>query len=136
MKVYENRIASSFQAVDDAVHIIIDVLKRECNMHDKHLLFKVSFMLREILNNAVEHGNRFDPSKTVYCCVSYYERYLAFEIEDEGAGIPLSLLHSNTTDETLLRERQRGYETIKEMSFTIELSGSKVYVKFDLHQEA
>lgn len=133
MVIYENRIASSFQAVDDAVHEIVDALKSLCNIHDKHLLFKVSFMLREIMNNAVEHGNRFDLSKYVTCSVSFEETYLMFVVSDEGAGIPESLARVVPNSEKLLRERQRGYETIRDMAFEISIEGTCVTVKLHIN---
>lgn len=135
MIVYENKIASSFQAVDDTVHAIVDTLRERCGVSDKHVIFKVGFMLREVMNNAVEHGNHFDESKWVACVVSFLGRYLLFEVRDEGEGIPLSLLNPLSGDELLLRERQRGYETIRDMAFSIEIIGNAVYVKLDLNQE-
>lgn len=134
--VFEGKIASSFQAVDDAVRGIQAALQEHCNLRDTHVLFKVSFMLREIMNNAVEHGNRFSPDKRVYCKVQYFPSHLLFEVADEGEGIPLSLLNPALGDGNLLRERRRGMETIQDMAFAIEIINNRVLIRLELTQEA
>lgn len=141
MILYENRIASSFQAVDEAVHEIIDALKAQNPQKpmfelDNHKLFKISFMLREILNNAVEHGNHFDLEKLVTCRVYSDPLGLVFEVSDEGKGIDLRTQSTEQNDDILLRERHRGYQTILEMAFKLNIVANQVTVTLELNQEA
>lgn len=128
MVIYDQYLASSFDAIDDGVHSIIKAIKTMCNLQDRHILFKLNFMLREILNNAVEHGNSFDPHKKVHCVIEYNKPELKFSVSDEGQGIK----RSETIDADYKRERQRGYPTILEMGFEIEINNTTVTLKLNI----
>lgn len=49
-------------------------------------LFSLSLLAREALNNAVIHGNRMDPGKTVRFRLLEREGGFDLEIEDDGPG--------------------------------------------------
>ncbi len=131
MIVYENRIESSFHAVDLAVMDILGALNTKCPHISKQRLFKINFMLRELLNNAVEHGNGFNVEKEVYCLVEYDSNSLRFEISDEGSGIDMKAQSADRG----IKTRNRGYETISAMDFTYTIQENTVYVTFDLDKE-
>ncbi|MEW6076454.1 MAG: ATP-binding protein [Thermodesulfobacteriota bacterium] len=57
--------------------------------------FPVCLVMRESLLNAVKHGNRLDPRKTVTYTLTLADDMLTIEVEDQGEGfdwrsIPLS----------------------------------------------
>lgn len=132
MRIFSGTIASSFNDVNFMVLDIIELLRTKCDIQLKELLFKISFMLREVLNNAVEHGNRFDTGKKVTCYVDYDAPFLNFIIQDEGGGVDLSMQPFDHQKDYLLRERHRGYALIQELNFLVEISGNQVSVKLDL----
>ncbi|GAU78046.1 ATP-binding protein [Fusibacter sp. 3D3] len=132
MVLYENSIGSSFDAVDHAVTEILDLIRNQLPMIDPHTRFKINFMLREILNNAAEHGNHLDLNKKVAIKVNLVHEGLVFEVRDEGEGFKLDTdFHIKNN----LRERQRGYETLSEMAFKIVIEHNCVRVTFDLNME-
>ncbi len=132
MILYERSIASNFEAVDAAVIEILNLIKNQLPMIDSHRRFKINFMLREILNNAVEHGNHFAEDKFTNIVVKLQHEGLVFEVRDQGDGFKLEPdFHIRNN----LRERQRGYETITEMAFKIEIDHNCVKVTFDLNME-
>ena len=136
MIVFEKTIESSFEAVNELVNLVMDQIENEFTMIDARQLFKINFMLREILNNAVEHGNHFQLDKDVFLEVVYEEPILAFLIKDEGEGVNKSDIDPDKLDaDFLLRERQRGYQTIREMDFDIKVKGNEVTVLLNLNQE-
>ncbi len=128
MEVYNRRLSSSFVAVDEGVHEILLAIKSQCGLQDRHSLFKINFMLRELLNNAVEHGNRFDENKVVHCLVTYEPPVLSIAISDQGEGINVE----KTICSDIKRERQRGYPTLLEMGFSIDINQTTVTVKMNL----
>jgi len=134
MRIFSGTIASSFQDVNFIVLDIIEVLKTKCNLQQKDLLFRISFMLREVLNNAVEHGNRFDSEKKVTCIVQYEAPMLNFLIRDEGSGVDFQMEPFKASENYLLRERHRGYALIQELNFLVEFQGNEVSVKLNLEQ--
>lgn len=135
MIIYEKNIHSTFDAVDEEVHVILDRLASECKIEDKSLLFRISFMLRELLNNGVEHGNLFDASKYVACRVSCANHALKFVIKDQGGGIVWDDQAQHLKSDDLPRERTRGYTTIHDMAFKTMIEGNQVTVTYDLTQE-
>ncbi len=136
MIIFENKIESSFQAVDDVVEDILKKIKIKFQFMSTRFLFNIEFMLREILNNAVEHGNHFDLNKKVACLIEYKVPIMYFSIKDEGPGInPNDLLVETHDPKSLLRERNRGHQTIIEMDFDIKIKGSEVNILLNLNQE-
>ncbi|PKM94476.1 MAG: hypothetical protein CVU84_10435 [Firmicutes bacterium HGW-Firmicutes-1] len=136
MIVYEKNIESSFQAVHEAVEEILQLLTAQWSLLDKKIVFKINFLLREIMNNAVEHGNKFAPGKKVLCRIIKESPYLILEVTDEGEGIilPNQVFDSEDVD-TILRDRNRGYQLLMEMALSVSVSGNQVKVVLDLSQE-
>ncbi len=136
MKVYEKSMPSTFHSVDEAVLEILDLLKTRAYVTDKHALFNIGFMLRELLNNAVEHGNRFSPEKEVHCEIIKKKRELAFVVRDEGGGFKWDAPSEvEVLPDDLLRERNRGFTTLLEMAFKIEVKGNQVVATMALKEE-
>ena len=50
------------------------------------LSFACDLVLRELLNNAVLHGNRNNPELAVECLVLITDRALVLEVADQGEG--------------------------------------------------
>ncbi|MBN1196472.1 MAG: ATP-binding protein [Candidatus Aminicenantes bacterium] len=46
--------------------------------------FQIEIALREVINNAIVHGNRSDPNKRVSVCFSWNSEYLRIRIQDEN----------------------------------------------------
>lgn len=74
-----------------------------------HSTMGLALALRELLTNAVEHGNHCDPTRFVYCRVSTdVGGVLRIDVEDEGEGFDHRTLE-RTLPEDPRRVRQRGY---------------------------
>jgi serine/threonine-protein kinase RsbW len=48
--------------------------------------FAIELLLREMLNNAILHGNKANPKLIVTCSIIVYENTIAVEVADEGQG--------------------------------------------------
>lgn len=131
MIIYENRIASSFDDVDLCVKEILEILSNHASLSDESLLFKLSFVLRELMNNAVEHGNRFDLEKTVTCAIIFQHPILEIIISDEGEGFIMNDVYYDAL-ENEKRERRRGLKLIEDLNFDIIIENSTISLKLDL----
>ena len=129
MEIYDKEFYSGFAEVDEVVHEVLEVLKKLDIQAFEKVEFRINFMLREILNNAVEHGNRFDRTKKVMLSIYYKDHTLIFKVQDEGNGVDL-LRHG--IHDFVLRERNRGYEVIKSFDFDVCLDGSIVEVTLNM----
>lgn len=130
MVLYENSIISTFSAAATAVDEIVNAIKEKCGL-EKPVLFRISFMLREVINNAVEHGNLFDESKKVEIVVECFETYMLFKIKDEGPGFSLEVL--NHIPDQHLRVRNRGILLVKEFGFELDVVNKIVMVNMPLN---
>jgi len=131
MQIYAKEFYSSFAEVDEVVKDAINAL-RELNIRRfDRAEFRINFMLREILNNAVEHGNGFDRTKKVVLTIRYEGSVLFFDVQDEGKGIDRNLHGIN---DFVLRERNRGYEVIKNFEFDVLMDGSCVEISLNLNR--
>ena len=74
---------SSYQNVDRAVETILDYVKKESILVNH---FELNVVLRELLTNAVRHGNKNDPDKKVKCWLTFEKSDFKFTIKDEGKG--------------------------------------------------
>ena len=72
----------------ESVELFEDVVRRfagESGFDDEDVYF-IELAAREILINAIKHGNRFDPAKKVEVKMGRCHRKLTIEICDEGEG--------------------------------------------------
>ena len=126
MIVFDQKIKSTFELAAATVDQITTLLREGYHL-DKAVLFRINFMLREIINNAVEHGNQFDENKLIHIQVAMNDQRISFKIEDEGKGFELQILEQ--TPDHYLRVRNRGIFLIKEFGFEIEVQGQVVHVQ-------
>jgi serine/threonine-protein kinase RsbW len=69
----------------------------------------VELALREALNNAVLHGNRLDPGKSVHVhCRCELGKEVSVVIKDQGSGFDPSAVPDPSAGENLLAEHGRG----------------------------
>lgn len=131
MILYNNTILTSFENVHHMVLNILEVLSAS-GVDDPKKLFKINFMLREILNNAVEHGNLMQENKRVYCRVEKKDSIYRFFVRDEGEGFDFGeVSESNLEMEDPLSHRTRGYSTIAAMGFKVSYMDKEVIVEID-----
>lgn len=136
MLIFRCELESTFDAVDKSVILAVKAIKDKFEFMSERYLFNINFMLREILNNAVEHGNHFDENKKVSCKIEYLVPQLVFSVSDQGEGIKVGDILTETHDpKSLLRERNRGHQTIIDMDFDIKLNGTEVIIILNLSQE-
>ncbi len=86
MRLFNGKISSNYRDVHLVVLDVVELLKLKCEVTDKNLLFTINFVLREVLNNAVEHANRFDESKTINITVDDDHSKIEIIRNDEGYG--------------------------------------------------
>lgn len=129
--IYKNEIHSSFKSVDLCVREVLQLMEKHERLSDESLLFKVSFVLRELMNNSVEHGNKFDINKMIRCSVEFNAPDLLIEISDEGKGFIRDDGYYRALDNDK-RERRRGLKLIEELNFVIEMEQSTIRLNLDV----
>jgi serine/threonine-protein kinase RsbW len=101
--------------------------------HGRDVAFQIA--MREALVNAVTHGNRHDPSRTVY--VQYIcepDNSLSIVIRDEGDGFDPS---SVPMPKDLGKDRRRGIHLMTSCMDEVQFrrNGTEVYMRIAAHQD-
>lgn len=79
----------------------------------EELYGNIMISLTEAVNNAIVHGNKEDPQKSVHVRCECYADRLVFFIEDQGSGFDPDTLPDPLAEENLLKEGGRGVLIIR-----------------------
>lgn len=87
---------------------------------DEQEQFRFRLCIDEAVENALKHGNKHDPSKTI--TLAYFETDDGWGVfvRDEGAGFDPANVPDPETDEALFRENGRGLFILKKFMDTVE----------------
>ncbi len=94
----------------------------------------VTVVVRELLNNAIRHGNQQEASRLVKVSVSHVEGYrFRVEVEDEGEGFDYAALDMTPPQDPRLLE-SRGYILIHSLTERLVFNekGNRVTAYLDL----
>jgi len=89
----------------------------------------------EAVNNAIEHGNKNCPEKTVHLSYKSSSEELIFTVTDQGQGFDLKQVSDPTHPESKDPEAGRGIFVMKHLADKMEFldKGNKVLLSFNLN---
>jgi serine/threonine-protein kinase RsbW len=87
---------------------------------DASTLADIAISVSELVNNAIIHGNRSDPGKTVTVHITVSADEVRVAVTDQGKGFNPEAVPNPVDDKNLLREVGRGLFIVK--SFVDEVS--------------
>lgn len=117
------------QPVQDRIVQHLESLK-----YDDRDVFGVRLAIEEALVNAIKHGNRMDPNKTVRVFCRVCHQKIRIEVEDQGDGFKPSDVPDPTADENLERPCGRGIMLMRAFMTTIEYNDSGNRVVLEKHR--
>lgn len=93
---------------------------------DESLVADIAISVTEIVNNAIIHGNKRDPSKEVSLKIENNSGELRFTITDEGPGFDPAEIADPLKEENLMREVGRGVFIVRSLmdDITVETTDS------------
>jgi len=99
--------------------------------YDERDVFGVRLAIEEALVNAIKHGNRMDPTKTVRIACQVARHKVRIEIEDQGEGFQPEEVPDPTADENLERPCGRGIMLMRAFmsSIVYNESGNRVILE-------
>jgi len=100
------KIPSNFEAGHEVQRQIMEDLEKAG--FSAHSFFALKLALEEALVNAIKHGNRLDPRKTVSITSSVSPDRAEITVEDQGAGFDRSHVPDPTCDANLEKCSGRG----------------------------
>ena len=115
------------------VEKLIDNFK-EIEKLDEGLYGKVLVATIEAANNAIVHGNKLDPEKTVRIEITRGINGIEIYVEDQGNGFDYMRVPDPTAPENIENIHGRGVFLMKELSDEVNFykNGSKVQILFKM----
>jgi serine/threonine-protein kinase RsbW len=129
---WEEIIPSDTAAGQSVQERIIQLL--EALSYDERDVFGVRLAIEEALVNAIKHGNRMDPSKTVRITCLIAPHKIRIEIEDQGEGFLPAEVPDPTADENLERPCGRGIMLMRAFMSSIAYNASGNCVILEKHR--
>jgi serine/threonine-protein kinase RsbW len=127
-------IPSELAATRDVHKQIMDEVERR--RYDEKSLFGIRLALEEGLMNAVKHGNKLDPKKTVQVEAKITDKSTEITIEDQGPGFERCEVPDPCAKENLLKPSGRGILLMESYMDKIEYSRGGRRVRMVKRNEA
>jgi serine/threonine-protein kinase RsbW len=99
-------LASTLQSVDEAETAVVRAAQQAGLEEDDAQ--QIGMAVREVMVNAVVHGNRYNKKKRVHLDIDPSPTKLTVVVGDEGAGFDFNSLPDPLSPENLLRQSGRG----------------------------
>ena len=114
-------------------HMVVDLCEA---MNIKEEQFgNILLAVTEAVNNAIEHGNKNNPEKTVQLSYESSPKQVTFTVADQGQGFDLKNVPDPTQPESKDPEAGRGIFVMTHLADKIEFldNGNKVLLSFNLN---
>jgi len=120
------KIPSNFKKVKEVSRKILQGLEKKQVNHS--FLFDIKLACEEAMINAIKHGNKSDPDKTVTITCDIKKDAVVIAVEDQGRGFNYKNLSDPTEDENLLKAGGRGLFLIQNIMDKVEFNpqGNKI----------
>lgn len=115
------------------VEKMIDDVCGRLQVHESHY-GNILIALTEAVNNAIHHGNRLDPSKSVGLGYQVKGDKIVFVVSDEGPGFDFQHLPDPTDPQNIEKPHGRGVFLMRALADSVEFSdnGATVAMAFGL----
>jgi len=126
----------TFPSEIENIHLAEQLIDDVCTNHQVREEFygEILISITEAVNNAIVHGNRLDPKKTV--TIHFHEdgKNMFFTVEDEGPGFDYTSLPDPTSPDNIEKPHGRGVFLMRQLADTCDLEdgGRMVKLSFDV----
>ena len=104
-----------------AVHSLVEDAVKEYKLSDE-LAHWIELTISESMINAIQHGNKADPSKKARLQISSTGHAIEIIVEDEGKGFTLDKIADPTDKANLLKPSGRGILIIRSFMDEVDLT--------------
>ncbi len=117
---FELTIPSRIEQME-AVHALIEEAVKEYKLNNE-MAHWIELSVSESMINAIQHGNKADPSKQATLRISSSGDAIEIIVEDEGCGFTLDKVADPTDKANLLKPSGRGILIIRSFMDEVDLS--------------
>src|SRR5437773_934421 len=119
-RTFEITIPSRLEEMG-AVHALVEQAVKEYKI-DSELAHWIELTISESMINAIQHGNKADPSKTARLQISSNGDAIEIIVEDEGKGFTIDKVADPTDTANLLKPSGRGILIIRSFMDEVDLT--------------
>jgi serine/threonine-protein kinase RsbW len=114
----------TFPSLAENIALAEKLIDEACARHNVHesLYGNVLIALTEAVNNAIHHGNRLDPTKTVTLGYEAQNDRMIFLVQDQGPGFDHESLPDPTDPQNLEKPHGRGVFLMKALADEVEFA--------------
>lgn len=128
MRKRENQISLDFISdlkFTEFCALVFSYIKALLNLKDDEY-FQIEISLREVINNAILHGNKGDLSRRVYVCMRWNKTHLTIQIKDENTEkVDFEKVNERLAQNDLLSHNGRGLLIMKSYMDSVEFFPSE-----------
>lgn len=125
-----------FPAKAENIALAEKLIDEACTAHEVHesRYGNILIALTEAVNNAIHHGNRLDPSRSVSIGYQAKEDRIIFVVQDQGPGFDHEHLPDPTDPQNLEKPHGRGVFLMRALADDVEFTdnGATVTMAFSL----
>lgn len=113
-----NTVKIEIPSLSENIRIIesfIDNAKEKFSLNDD-IYGNIMISVTESVNNAIQHGNKYNKDKNVFIGLSLQEGLIKFRVEDQGLGFDYHVLPDPTSPENLEKPGGRGIFLMKALA--------------------
>lgn len=133
-KTYTLSLISDLNEIDRLTEFVNRISNEAKLNHEKE--HQIMLVLSEAVTNAILHGNKRDPEKTVELTAKITSGTITLTVADQGAGFDYNKVPDPRKQENLLKTGGRGVWLIREFADRVAYfdNGSKIEIVIDLKQ--
>jgi serine/threonine-protein kinase RsbW len=106
---------------------------------DDGTMYRLLVSCTEAVNNAIVHGNKSAPDKSVVVRCIVEKQFLTIRVKDKGKGFDPKKLQDPREEKNLMKESGRGFFLMRSLMDSVKVrrlkSGSVVEMKIKLHKQ-
>ena len=125
-----------FPAKAENIALAEKLIDEACARYDVHesIYGNLLIALTEAVNNAIHHGNKLDPSKTVTMGYEKKDDRIVFMVQDQGPGFDHDNLPDPTDPKNLEKPHGRGVFLMRALADEVEFTdnGATAILAFSL----
>lgn len=130
--IHNKEIFPNKHSTLDLVETLVENVKNQYKI-STDLYYNILIAVSEAVNNAMTHGNKMDPTKSVLFELFANQHELEIIVQDQGTGFDPSSISDCTIAENLFKESGRGIYIMKSLSDNFEIITSDNGTTFILH---
>ncbi len=130
--IHNREIFPNNNSTLDLVESLVENVKNRYNIPTDQY-YNILIAVSEAVNNAMTHGNKMDPTKSILFELFANPHELEIIVQDQGSGFDPSSIDDCTEESNLYKESGRGIFIMKSLSDNFEIITSENGTTFVLH---